>query len=59
MKTTERFSPTEVRHAFTAKVAGRVGALHDRSALAALTEQLLGARLQAAVSGGPIAYLSA
>ncbi|MEV0254691.1 hypothetical protein AB0H82_10570 [Streptomyces sp. NPDC050732] len=68
VETTERFGPTEVRHALTAQVAGRVGVLHDRSTyrvltkdatLAVLTEQLLGARVQAAVSGGPIAYLSA
>ncbi|MEV5016644.1 DNA-binding protein [Streptomyces sp. NPDC053780] len=56
----------EVRHSFTATVAGRVGALDapatfrvlatDR-AVADLTGTLLGARVHTAVSGGPIAYL--
>ncbi|MEY9840651.1 helix-turn-helix domain-containing protein [Streptacidiphilus sp. EB103A] len=63
-----RFAPGEVRHAFTATVAGRVGVLHDPatyrvlgsdSQTAQLTAQLLGSRVTAAVSGGPIAYLVA
>lgn len=58
----------EVRHSFTATVAGRVGTLDapesfrvlatDR-AVADLTGRLLGARVHTAVSGGPIAYLKA
>ncbi|WP_328974125.1 hypothetical protein [Streptomyces canus] len=60
--------PREVRHSFTATVAGRVGALDAPEtfrvlatdpAVADLTGKLLGARVQAAVSGGPIAYLKA
>lgn len=63
----KRFGPNEVRHAFKANVAGRVHELDDPAtyrvettdpALAALTRQLLGSRVQAAVSGGPIAYLT-
>ncbi|MFJ2746219.1 hypothetical protein ACIO3O_41900 [Streptomyces sp. NPDC087440] len=58
--------PHEVRHSFTASVAGRVGTLDDPSTyrilatdetMASLTRQLLGSRVQSAVSGGPIAYL--
>ncbi|MFJ6141572.1 hypothetical protein [Kitasatospora sp. NPDC092286] len=61
-----RVGRTEIRHSFKAEVAGRVGLLDDPNsyrvlatdpALATLTGQLLGARVQAAVSGGPIAYL--
>ncbi|MEI5101963.1 DNA-binding protein [Streptomyces sp. PmtG] len=60
--------PGEVRHAFAATVAGRVGTLDapgsyrvltDEPALADLTRRLLGTRVHAAVSGGPIAYLRA
>jgi hypothetical protein len=64
---TQRLGPGEVRHAFEAEVVGRVGALDDPAtfrvltqdpAMAGLTRQLLGSRVQAAVSGGPIAYLT-
>ncbi|MBV2353818.1 hypothetical protein KUM39_05500 [Streptomyces sp. J2-1] len=63
---TRRLGPQEVRHSFAATVAGRVGTLDDPATarvlttdphLADLTGQLLGARVQSAVSGGPIAYL--
>lgn len=65
---TRRLARGEVRHAFAAKVAGRVGTLVDKQsyalvtkdpAVADLTVRLLGARVQHAVSGGPIAYLTA
>ncbi len=63
-----RHGGRDVRHSFEASVAGRVTALdHPDSsrvltgdpALAALTRTLLGARVQEARSGGPIAYLKA
>ncbi|WP_274036586.1 hypothetical protein [Streptomyces sp. MMBL 11-1] len=65
---TRRFARGEVRHAFAAEIAGRVGTLVDKQsyelvtkdpAVADLTVSLLGARVQNAVSGGPIAYLAA
>lgn len=65
---TRRFARGEVRHSFIAEIAGRVGTLEDKRsyglmtkdpAVADLTVRLLGARVQAAVSGGPIAYLTA
>lgn len=65
---TRRFARGEVRHSFTAELAGRVGTLEDKRSyglmtkgpvVAELTVSLLGARLQEAVSGGPIAYLTA
>ncbi|WP_331750850.1 helix-turn-helix domain-containing protein (plasmid) [Streptomyces globisporus] len=65
---TRRLARGEVRHAFAAEVAGRVGTLVDKRsyelmtkdpAVADLTARLLGARVQHAVSGGPIAYLAA
>lgn len=61
-----RHGGREVRHSFDASVAGRITALDDPGgfrvltddpALAALTRTLLGARVQEARSGGPIAYL--
>lgn len=67
VEATRRHAPADVRHAFEADVAGRVGALDDPATyrvmttdptLSALTSQLLGSRVQAAVSGGPIAYLT-
>ncbi|WP_244417893.1 hypothetical protein [Streptomyces hygroscopicus] len=68
MQETRRFARGEVRHSFTAEVAGRVGTLEDNRSyrlmtkdpvVAELTGRLLGARVQEAVSGGPIAYLTA
>ncbi|MER6853749.1 hypothetical protein AB0A81_39655 [Streptomyces flaveolus] len=62
------WKPGEVRHSFAADLIGRVGVLDEpgsyrvmtsRPALAELVAPLLGARVQGAVSGGPIAYLSA
>ncbi|MGX1301398.1 hypothetical protein RKD35_002886 [Streptomyces albogriseolus] len=64
---TRRFARGEVRHSFAAEIAGRVGTLDDRQSyrvmtsvpeLAEVTARLLGARVQGAVSGGPIAYLA-
>lgn len=58
----------EVRHSFAADLVGRVGTpdesgsyrvMTSRPALAEPAARLLGARVQGAVSGGPIAYLSA
>ncbi|MFK0063405.1 hypothetical protein ACIQTN_29770 [Streptomyces werraensis] len=64
---TRAWKPGEVRHSFVAEIAGRVGTLDDRQSyrvmtsvpeLAEVTARLLGARVQGAVSGGPIAYLA-
>jgi hypothetical protein len=64
---TRRFARGEVRHSFAAEIAGRVGTLENRRsyglmtkdpATAELTARLLGMRVQGAVSGGPIAYLT-
>lgn len=61
------WKPGEVRHSFVAELAGRVGTLDDRGSyrvmssapeLAEVAARLLGARVQGAVSGGPIAYLA-
>jgi hypothetical protein len=62
-----RHGSGQVRYAFDAEVAGRVGALDDPassrvltadSALSALTGQLLGCRVQSAASGGHITCLT-
>lgn len=64
---TRAWKPGEVRHSFAADLVGRVGRLDDAGsfrvmtpvpALAELVARLLGARVQGAVSGGPIAYLA-
>lgn len=64
---TRRIASKEVRHAYKATVAGRVGMLGAPETnriltkdpdLATLTRQLLGMRVRT-ISGGPIAYLTA